>query len=79
MSGRTQDECSRLTGIDRSDLSGYANGRKPDYVNLIRFCEGLDASPTWLYFGVGYRSLAMVRERHERREIIQVTAKKDRR
>lgn len=49
----SQQELMDTTGIDRSDISGYCNGQKPDFKNLWRICFALDISPSWLLFGRG--------------------------
>lgn len=58
MAKTTQTALQGKTRIDRSDLSGYGNGQKPDFVNMTRLCLALDVSPAWLMFGRGDRSLS---------------------
>lgn len=58
MAATTQTVLQARTRIDRSDLSGYGNGQKPDFVNMTKFCLALDVSPAWLMFGRGERRLS---------------------
>jgi transcriptional regulator with XRE-family HTH domain len=55
------------TGISSRQLSQWRNRRHinwPSVPALIRLCDALDISPTWLLLGVGPMKLSMLRNQN---------------
>ncbi|MFA6904371.1 MAG: helix-turn-helix domain-containing protein [Gallionellaceae bacterium] len=56
--GCTQTELAREVGVSNATVSDWESGeiKKLEGENLLKICEFLHISPTWLQFGRGERS-----------------------